>query len=349
MDPRDPSGSSASPIPTTVPYQPEPQQIDQGAGGSRRRGRRTRCRSIPDIDLIRPGQALVDGLFTVLAILGQGGMGVVLHVLNNELGKERALKLILPALADDPQFIRRFLREGRLTAHLDHERIPKVHSAELTDPDLAYIEFEFIRGRTLDVVAREDGHLHWGRCHRLMGQLLDVLDWMHRRGVIHRDLKPSNLILADPRADGVAPTPEETLMLLDFGVAKPLVNIPFVSDVLVTEGEPFLGTRRYSPIEQLLGRACARSDIYAVGVIYVELLSGSPYRRGSDQVDRLPVPEAVREAIRSCLADEVAARPASSADLRGRLDAATGKGMGPAHRPLLGWPWRKGSRATWTA
>ena len=139
------SGSESIPsmrplaIPSTRPLS---QHLDRPPGDGNDAPRsdvRLVGRPVPiDLARIEPGQELLGGRYTVLRILGRGGMGVVLLVRNNELGVERALKLILPSLADEPAMVLRFIREARVLARVHHEQIVRVHAASLTETDLVF-------------------------------------------------------------------------------------------------------------------------------------------------------------------------------------------------------------------
>jgi serine/threonine protein kinase len=271
--------------------------------------------------------------FEFLEKLGDGGFGEVwrVRVRNSVLDIERAVKVIKAQVADDRQFVERMVREAQAMARLNHPHAVAVHFAS-RDP--AYIEMDYIRGKTLEQVLAEQGPCHrmsleWTA--RFLDQLCSVLQLAHKNQIIHRDLKPSNLMLADAGADG--PGEELDLKVLDFGIAKFLNPAP---DAFKTFGGAPL-TPLYTSPEQGRGETDldARSDIFAVGLILYRLLTGHhPFWSPSDSIysamvaifndvtprfrERNPevcVPESIEALVLRCLDKDPARRPASAATL----------------------------------
>jgi serine/threonine-protein kinase len=275
------------------------------------------------IDL-RPGQVVFQR-YVVEEKLGEGGMGAVWRVRHLGLGAERALKLMRPEISADPRVRARFRREGRVMARLPHPGAVIVHDARDED-DVAYIEMEYVRGRSLNHVLSpgEPKPLEWVR--PVLEQLCAVLQAAHDRGIVHRDLKPSNLMLVD----GPTPGPGQ-LKVLDFGIAKILsADTEGDNGPTTLPGEACF-TVNYASPEQITGGAVdARSDIYSVGVILYEFLTGyRPFSGPSalyDQISKPPPPFASRNPeiqlpgelerlVRCCMAKDPAERPQSADEL----------------------------------
>jgi serine/threonine-protein kinase len=213
---------------------------------------------------LKPGQVLFD-CYIVERQLGEGGMGTVWLVRHRELDSERALKLIVSGIARDPQARARFRREAQILDRLNHPGAVRVYNAQMGQ-DVAFIEMEFVRGQSLNqiLVPGQPMPLDW--TVDLLDQLCDVLQAANDIGIIHRDLKPPNLMLVEGKKPGT-----KVLKLLDFGIAK----IREGADDVRTLTGSFMGTPLYSSPEQIVGeKVDVRSDIYSVGLILYELLTG---------------------------------------------------------------------------
>jgi serine/threonine protein kinase/uncharacterized caspase-like protein len=269
---------------------------------------------------IQPGQIVFDK-YRVQRLLGSGGMGNVWLVTHLELGSERALKVIRRAMGLDPAIRARFAREARVMARFSHPNAVTIHDARLAG-DEALIEMEYVAGKNLSEILTTGVAQPLDWTARILEQLCDVLDAAHQIGIVHRDLKPRNLMLVDGRPPG-----KEHLKVLDFGLVKILgTELP---DELTSPGV-FLGTALYASPEQIEeAHLDARSDIYSVGVILYELLTGHRPFRGStskivyQQVHVRPppfyevnpdvrVPAKVEELVHRCLAKDPADRPQSA-------------------------------------
>jgi serine/threonine-protein kinase len=254
-------------------------------------------------------------------MLGSGGMGNVWLVTHLELGSERALKVIRRAMGLDPAIRARFAREARVMARFSHPNAVTIHDARLEGAD-ALIEMEYVAGKNLSELLTTGVAQPVDWTWRILEQLCNVLDAAHQIGIVHRDLKPRNLMLVDGRPPG-----QELLKVLDFGLVKILgTELP---DELTSPGV-FLGTALYASPEQIQDADLdARSDIYSVGVILYELLTGHRPFQGSSsklvyqQVNVRPpafhdvnpdvhVPDKVEELVLRCLAKDPADRPQSA-------------------------------------
>ncbi|MEA2139145.1 MAG: eukaryotic-like serine/threonine-protein kinase [Solirubrobacteraceae bacterium] len=200
---------------------------------------------------------VIDGRYQVIEHLGTGGMADVYCAHDLQLGRKVALKLLHARFAEDEEFLERFRREASSAAGLQHQHVVSVYdrgSAEGT----SYIAMEFVSGRTLKQLVAEEGALDPARAVDLTVQILRAARFAHRRGVIHRDFKPQNVIVDE---DGRA-------KVTDFGIAR-----AGASDM--TQTGSIMGTAQYLSPEQAQGHAVgARSDLYSIGIILYELLTG---------------------------------------------------------------------------
>src|SRR5262245_14474702 len=198
----------------------------------------------------------------LLELIGQGGMGVVYKARQIELDRVVALKILSPRLAADPEFPRRFNREAQALASLDHANIVRIHDVG-REGDLYFIVMEYADGANLrDLLVQKK--LAPEQALRVVPQLCDALEYAHSRGVIHRDIKPENIILT---RSGLA-------KIADFGLAKIVKNENVESSI--TQTNVVMGTADYMAPEQRDKTKSAdhRADIYSLGVVFYELLTG---------------------------------------------------------------------------
>jgi hypothetical protein len=198
----------------------------------------------------------------ILELIGQGGMGVVYKARQIELNRLVALKILSPRLAADPEFPRRFNREAQALASLDHSNIVRIHDVG-REGDLYFIVMEYVDGMTLrDLLVQKK--LPPEQTLRVVPQLCDALEYAHSRGVIHRDIKPENIILS---RSGVA-------KIADFGLAKIVKDEN--AEPSITQTNVVMGTADYMAPEQRDKTKAAdhRADIYSLGVVLYELLTG---------------------------------------------------------------------------
>jgi len=206
---------------------------------------------------LEPG-TLVDGRYRVISRLGSGGMADVFLAEDQQLGRKVALKLLHRRFAEDPGFVERFRREAQAAAGLQHPNVVSVYDRGSHD-DTYYIVMEYLPGRTLKQVIREEAPLDPIRAIEITIQILKAARFAHRRGVIHRDLKPHNVMVEDD---------SDHIKVTDFGIAR-----AGASDM--TETGSIMGTAQYLSPEQAQGHAVsAPSDLYSVGVVLYELLTG---------------------------------------------------------------------------
>jgi serine/threonine protein kinase len=210
----------------------------------------------------------VVGGYRIDELIGRGGMGLVYRVTNVALNRIYALKVLAPALAEDEQFRQRFKREMRIAASLHHPNVVGIHYAGEHDGMLFFV-MDYVTGTDLREVLLKQGAIEPNRAVELLEQFASALDAAHHRGLVHRDVKPANILITVK--DG-----EEHAYLTDFGLAKKFDT----ASGLTVKGS-VVGTVDYMAPEQITGsRTDARTDIYALGCVFYQMLSGNvPYER----------------------------------------------------------------------
>jgi Tol biopolymer transport system component len=209
-----------------------------------------------------PRLGSVFGRYRLDALVGQGGMGVVFRATDLDLQRPVALKFLSPALADDPVFRERFVRESRVAAAIEHPSIVPIYEAGMIGSS-PFIAMRFVPGRDLRTILRIEAPFTAGRTIALARQLGSALDAAHRQGVVHRDVKPGNVIL---ESDG-----EERAYLVDFGLTRRL------GEVSASSRSGAVGSIDYIAPEQIESREVdGRADQYALACLVVHCLTGRP-------------------------------------------------------------------------
>ncbi|MEO7251493.1 MAG: protein kinase [Arenimonas sp.] len=268
--------------------------------------------------------------YTNLRPLGQGGMATVYLALQQSLGREVALKILSPALAQDATATERFLREARLAANLHHPNIVPIHDVGIHD-GTPYMAMEYVPGGNVApaAVAANDPDA----VLRTVRDIAGALDHAHRQGVIHRDIKPENILR---QLSG-------SCVLSDFGIARTIES----TTALTQEGDT-VGTPHYMSPEHLRGQQVdGRSDLYSLGVVLYQLLTGRlPYsgtdnwaigtQHISEPIPRMPGPlERLQPLVDGLMAKEPAARPQTGADVVRQIDVLL---AGATATPTIGLP-----------
>jgi eukaryotic-like serine/threonine-protein kinase len=267
----------------------------------------------------------VIGNYEVVEKIGEGGMGAVYRGLDTMLEREVAIKMLRPELSSQPQVVERFRTEAVTLAKLNHPNIATLYSF-LRDGEDFFMVMEFVRGQTLDDMLRRFGAMIVERAVPLFCQALDGIDHAHRMGIIHRDIKPANMML----------TEGGSIKVMDFGIARVL------GSARLTRQGNVVGTIEYMSPEAVRGQEVdARSDVYSLGILLYEMLTGRvPFENHSEfemmkaQVEQAPapprsftasIPLEIEQAVMRALAKKPAARFQTAGEFRAALLGALGQ------------------------
>ena len=276
------------------------------------------------------------GAYTIVRPIGAGGMGVVYLARHRHIGRDAAIKILLPELTKNEDIVARFLTEARATAAIRHPGIVEILDCDIDQTGRAYIVMEYLRGESLaNCLGRASRSLSALPTVVSVGsQIASALAAAHERGIVHRDLKPDNLFLA---TDGTART-SVVIKILDFGIAK-LVSGNNEGQTHKTRTGSMLGTPAYMSPEQARDASSIddRADIYALGCILFEMVAGRPpfVRPGAGEVmiahvieppPRLSslvsdVDHQLEALVAQMLEKDPAARPQTMGEVQSRLEA----------------------------
>jgi eukaryotic-like serine/threonine-protein kinase len=257
------------------------------------------------------------GRYRLDAQIGAGGMSTVYRAFDTVLERQVAVKLMHRDIAHNPDQLERFRREARAVAQLNHPHIVQVidagEEADATHPGFStpYIVFEYVEGQTLKERIRHFGRLDVPEAVAYAIEIARALGAAHERGIVHRDVKPQNILVDE----------EGSAKVTDFGIARTLEQEGLTADGRV------LGTTDYVSPEQALGHAVTgQSDLYSLGVVLYEMLTGDVPFRGDNQV------AVAMKHVREELPDVQYRRPEVSSALAAVLDRATAKDLGQRYQ-----------------
>jgi serine/threonine-protein kinase len=265
----------------------------------------------------------IDGKYELVAKLGEGGMSVVYRARRVHIGDDVAVKILLGKFVKDDAALARFRREARAAAMLRHPNVIVIHDFGETDDDHApaYLVMEFVRGTPLRDLLKSEGHFSVERAVRLMRGICAGVSAAHRQGIVHRDLKPENILVVAPDDDFEF----ESVRVVDFGLAK------LLADAGAGPAGTVVGTPFYMSPEQGMGEPLdTRSDVYSLGAMFYEMLSGKRpfeadtvsgvinrhlYEPPPPFAESLAIPRRVSTAIMQALAKDPDDRPQTAGDL----------------------------------
>ena len=291
------------------------------------------------------------GVYEILSVIGEGGMGRVYRARDTKLHREVAIKVLPEDVAGDPERVARFEREARTLASLNHPHIAQIYGTEQSGGTHALV-MELVEGEDLSQrIAR--GPIPWREAEPIAKQIAEALETAHEQGIVHRDLKPANIKI----------TPDGVVKVLDFGLAKAVdatretspASATITSPAALTQAGFILGTAAYMSPEQAKGRpADKRSDVWAFGCVLYEMVTGKRAFPGDDVVEALAavvraepdlaavpadVPQAIRTLIARCLIKDRKQRVSDIAAARYALESKDSVAAPPAVQPSRNpWP-----------
>src|SRR5688572_25144837 len=291
---------------------------------------------LPTVRLVNPDPLIghvIDGKYQLEAKLGEGGMSVVYRARRVHIGDDVAVKILTGKFVKDDAALARFRREARAAAMLRHPNVITIHDFGETDDEHApaFIVMEFVRGTPLSELLKTEDHFSVVRGVRLMRGICAGVGAAHRQGVVHRDLKPENILVVAPDDDFEF----ESVRVVDFGLAKLLADADSASNGGVVLGTPF-----YMSPEQCMGEPLdTRSDVYSLGAMFYEMVSGErPF--GGETVSgviskhlyedppplpsSLGLPRRISAAIMQALSKDPDERPQSATDFARLMQYAGG-------------------------
>jgi serine/threonine-protein kinase len=282
---------------------------------------------------------VIGGRYRITGVLGEGGMGVV-YVGEQQMGstiRKVAVKTLHPHLSKDPSVLQRFHRECGTVAQLEHPNTIKFFDFGATPDGTLYIAMEFVNGEPLSSVLEKGGAIQPERVLKIIRQMCGALDEAHEQGIVHRDLKPDNVILT------VRAGETDFVKVLDFGIAARTESADAKKEQKLTQQGMVLGTPPYMSPEQFTGKELdRRSDVYSLGVMAYEMLTGrlpfdaeTPWQWATQHMTAKPtpfetiapnagIPDAMRRAIMRALTKDKNDRQASAREFYAELSGGGG-------------------------
>lgn len=284
----------------------------------------------------------IDGRFKIEKLLGEGGMGRVYLAEQTSIGRPVALKLLSPGLGSDERLNDRFRNEASLASRLNHPSTVIIYDFGVTSDGLLFIAMELLEGKSLKDELDLCPQMEWRRTAAIAKQICGSLQDAHDKAIIHRDLKPENIMILQRNLE------KDLVKVLDFGVAKILVDNDWKAKRGITAPNEIFGTPEYMSPEQARGDDMSPStDIYSLGVILFRMLSGrlpfdapTPIAVLAKHLGEAPpalgacmgkktLPASFEALVMECLSKQTAGRPKSMDEMRVRLDALLSAGETP--------------------
>jgi len=281
-----------------------------------------------------------DGRYKIVEMIGKGGMGAVYKATHIAMSQTVALKVLNPEALGDDTAVQRFYHEAKASSRLKHPNTIKVFDFGRSEEGHLYLAMEYLSGETLGALLRDEKVLSVGRTINMVKQVLKSLGEAHEQGLVHRDLKPDNIFLTEVFGE------TEFIKVLDFGISKFVDSSP--EHETLTQAGLIPGTPLYVSPEQALGRPVdGTSDIYALGVIMYQMVTGRPPFRADSAValvmkqihdqppdpntinPNLVLPKRLKDLIFRMLNKEATKRPAKTLDIYQELEAIEKEGGYP--------------------
>jgi serine/threonine protein kinase len=282
------------------------------------------------------------GKYTVTRLLDEGGMSKIYLAHQTNPTREVVVKVLKETMRVNSKAMEHFRREIHIMSGFEHPNAVAYYDSVPNDTVGPVLVMEYVRGTDLGVVLYRQGKFTPERAGRLLGQLCDVLAAAHEQGIVHRDIKPGNLMILN------ANTPQETLKLMDFGLAKMTSSLYIAPEEVAGRDGPASGTPEYISPEQVNGNDIdGRADLYSVGILLFEMLAGrrpftstSPAELMRCHLKAEPptfaslglgdqIPAAIEDVVQRCLAKDPNDRPRCAEDLARRYEQALGKRIMP--------------------
>ncbi len=283
----------------------------------------------PVIVEVPDGQRIDIGDYDLIDTIGSGGMGVVYKAKHKKLDKTMAIKCLHRELAVDAANVRRFAQEVCAASQLSHANLVSVYDSGITDDGTPYLVMDYLEGTSLADTLRKEGFLPLERFIEIFLQVTEALDHAHAKGIVHRDLKPSNIMLV-----GNESSVSDFVKIVDFGIARVIQEVA-KDGPQVTQTGDVIGSPVYMSPEQCLGKNLDRSsDIYSLGVVMYECLTGKAPFAADNAIQMivkhvqdkpiapsklrpdLRIPPELDNLILSCLEKDPALRPKNLHDIR---------------------------------
>src|SRR5204863_4289639 len=222
--------------------------------------------------------SVLDGQYQIESLLGKGGMGAVYLARHILLGDRVAIKILPPEVRNNPEWLRRFRREGQAARRFRHANAVTVYDLRTAADGTIYMVMEYVEGRTLDAELKKRGRFSAAEAFEILTPIMSVLDTAHSMGVVHRDLKPENIMIGNATENG-----PPVVKLLDLGIAKmrEIAGGDNGGNTALTMAGQVLGTPYYMSPEQWgeiprdgNPEIDGRADIYSLGLVFYELIAG---------------------------------------------------------------------------
>ncbi len=279
--------------------------------------------------------------YQFLELIGKGGMAAVFKCRDKVEGKNVAIKVLRPELAADKAAVKRFEQEATSAINLNHRNLVKLFSHGNAPSGSPYLVMEYVEGKSLSLILQEERRISPERLLPIIIQVCEALGHAHKKGVVHRDMKPSNIIISRDQNG------HEMVHLVDFGIAK-VLSRPGETMAELTQSGELIGSPLYMSPEQCEGENLdGRSDIYSLGCVMFQCITGKPpfggknvvkiilshIRETSPEIEDSTVPQELKEIIEICLRKQADERFQRVEDLQAEIEGLTQGGPSKKRAP----------------